>query len=243
MISMSKFAVTSISTVDWPGQVCGVVWTFGCNFRCPFCYNSELVQGSRHSQPTFTIEELVAGFERRRPLIDGVCISGGEPTIAKGIGTLIIALKEAEFAVKIDTNGSQPSMVEYMADIGIDYLAIDIKTHSDGYAKLTHTSLATSFKHTLRKTLDAALGKIPQVELRTTVVPTLNDKAAPAIAEWLAPYASMISVYSVQPFIPGRSMRADLDSLPRTDYQMLVDFAAPLQEVGFTTRITTPTRR
>ena len=116
-----------LSLSDWDGKLCSVIFLPGCNLRCPFCYNSTLVL---HPETVETVPFLhVEDYLRKqRSWIDGVCITGGEPTIHKDLPELCSKLKETGFLVKVDTNGTYPKMVKKLIDNGlVDYIAMDIK--------------------------------------------------------------------------------------------------------------------
>ena len=113
--------------LDYPGKVASTIFLGGCNFRCPFCQNSVLVTAPGE-QPDYAQEELLAFLQKRKGILDGVCISGGEPTLSDGLEEFIVKIKELGYAVKLDTNGSRPEIVKHLAEAGlIDKVAMDIK--------------------------------------------------------------------------------------------------------------------
>ncbi|MCJ8500408.1 anaerobic ribonucleoside-triphosphate reductase activating protein [Desulfatitalea alkaliphila] len=119
--------------IDFPGRVGCVVFFTGCNFACPYCHNPELARGAWPQR--ITLRELIDFLQPRRHLIDGVVISGGEPTLHPALPELCRAIRRIGQAVKLDTNGSRPAVVEkLLQDRLVDYVAMDIKTAPDHYA-------------------------------------------------------------------------------------------------------------
>lgn len=163
------------SLIDYPGKVSCVVFLSGCNFHCPYCHNPALAKG-RHPNP-ISQSELASFLDQRRHLLDAVVISGGEPTLSPHIGDLCRSLRELGLAIKLDTNGSRPKVLERLIGEGlIDYIAMDIKTtpqHYDGFSDdadigpLIRASIQCIMDH---KTRDL------DYEFRTTCVrPFVND--------------------------------------------------------------------
>ncbi len=173
-----------LTLLDYPGRTACTVFTGGCNFRCPFCHNPSLVL-EPEKQPAISPEELAAFLEKRRRVLDGVCISGGEPTIHDDLPELAEKIKKLGYSVKLDTNGSRPAMLRELLENGlIDYAAMDIKSSPSGYAGaagLPEIDLAPIEE-------SAALlmeGRIPY-EFRITAVKGIHEPADFAeIGAWL----------------------------------------------------------
>ena len=124
--------LTKLTVQDYPGKVACIVFTVGCNFRCPYCHNSGLVNANES-----TIEEsaILEFLKSRVGKLDGVCVSGGEPTIHKDLPDFISKVKDLGFSVKLDTNGTNPAMLlELILSGKIDYVAMDIKSSFDNYS-------------------------------------------------------------------------------------------------------------
>lgn len=120
--------------VDYPGKIAATVFTRGCSFRCPFCHNPELVIPEKFI-PLLPEEEILSFFEKRKHQLQGVCITGGEPTIQPDLLQFIAKLKSLGYKIKLDTNGSNPKMLKELIDSGnIDYIAMDIKSSLPKYA-------------------------------------------------------------------------------------------------------------
>ncbi len=121
--------------LDYPGHVAATVFTGGCNFRCPFCHNGELVL-KPESQPLIPEEEVLAHLKKRRGVLEGVCITGGEPTLQPDLADFIKKLKELGYLVKLDTNGYHSKVLLRLLSEGLlDYVAMDIKASPENYAK------------------------------------------------------------------------------------------------------------
>jgi pyruvate formate lyase activating enzyme len=162
------------SLIDYPDKICAIIFTQGCNFRCPYCHNPELVY-SKRSNPKETREgEILSFLERRREKLDAVTITGGEPLLQPDLRGFLSSVKALGYLVKLDTNGSIPSKLEkVIASHHIDYIAMDIKAPLDKYKNLIRRKLET------RKILDSIgmiMGSGLDYEFRTTVVRTFLDK-------------------------------------------------------------------
>ncbi len=123
-----------LTLLDFPGKTAATVFTPGCNFRCPFCHNADLVtgeagrDGAAADSSALSIDELFAFLGKRQGLLDGVCITGGEPLLQSGIDEFCTRVHELGFAVKLDTNGSFPGRLRALVEEGlVDYVATDVK--------------------------------------------------------------------------------------------------------------------
>ena len=123
--------------LDYPGHLAATIFLGGCNFRCPFCHNASLVL-SAEIQPIISKDEIFATLKKRVGILEGVCITGGEPTLYAGLYDFIKQIKDLGFLVKLDTNGSNPHIIsKLLEDKLIDYLAMDIKNSKEKYATTT----------------------------------------------------------------------------------------------------------
>ena len=182
-----------ISLIDYPGHLAAVIFTQGCNFRCPFCQNPELI-------PMVT-EELTEEFEileflhNRIDKLDGISITGGEPLLHPDLPEFIRKIKTLGFKVKIDTNGSNPKFLKDLIDSDlIDYIAMDIKTSRPNYSKAIGVNAPID---KLEESI-ALIKSVPEYEFRITVVPGLVDKEdVKLIGEWVGPAKTV----AVQQFI------------------------------------------
>lgn len=123
------------SMVDWEGKVVCTVFASGCNFRCPFCHNASLALSSAEGVPE---KEVFDYLEKRKGLVDGVCVSGGEPTLSPDLKDFIYRIKALGYAVKLDTNGTNPALLKDLVGSGlVDYVAMDVKNSPSKYPLTT----------------------------------------------------------------------------------------------------------
>ncbi|MEI6266921.1 MAG: anaerobic ribonucleoside-triphosphate reductase activating protein [bacterium] len=160
------------SLIDYPGKVAAVVFTQGCNFRCGFCHNPDLIP---IKPGLISEEEIFKHLEKRKDILDGVVITGGEPLIQRDIVSFIRKIKDMGLLVKIDTNGSNPKILDTLLSQGlVDYIAMDIKGPLKNYSNISGY-LNNKF---IQESIDLLLGSKTEYEFRTTVLPyyhSLND--------------------------------------------------------------------
>ena len=121
--------------LDYPGHVAATVFTGGCNFRCPFCHNADLVLNPKF-QPMVPEEEVLSHLKKRRGILEGVCITGGEPTLQPDLPDFIRKIRELGYLVKLDTNGYRPEVLMcLLTEDMLDYVAMDVKASPDNYQK------------------------------------------------------------------------------------------------------------
>ncbi len=165
-----------ITLLDYPGKVASTIFTCGCDFRCPFCHNPDLVTRTAQA-PTIAETEIFEFLQKRRGKLDGVCVTGGEPLLQADITNFIKKIKELGFLVKLDTNGSFPEKLKELVNTGlVDYVAIDIKNCKEKYAQ-TVGLCKVEIKKIEESVNFLMQGKLPY-EFRTTVVRefhTLDD--------------------------------------------------------------------
>lgn len=137
---MNIQGIMKLSLLDYPGKTACTLFTGGCNLRCPFCHNAVLVK-TPAAVPDMTNEALEL-LAKRRTLLDGVCITGGEPLIQPGLEELMKAIRDMGFSIKLDTNGSFPKKLSHILDAGLcDYVAMDIKNSPEHYSLATGTQI------------------------------------------------------------------------------------------------------
>lgn len=174
-----------LTLVDYPGKLAATVFTVGCNFRCPFCHNPELVIPSGEFQRGVLSEEDFFKFlKQRQGKLEGVCITGGEPTVQKGILDFLRKIKELGFLVKLDSNGTNPEILkEAFASKLLDFVAMDIKNSLDNYTKACGTEIETS---KIAKSVELIRNSGIDYEFRTTVVPGIHAlEDFISIGKWL----------------------------------------------------------
>ncbi|RLI46360.1 anaerobic ribonucleoside-triphosphate reductase activating protein [Candidatus Bathyarchaeota archaeon] len=166
-----------ISLVDWDGKVSSVIFLAGCNLCCPFCYNVNLVLHPE-KLPTIPFEQIEQRLNKSRGWIDGVVITGGEPTIHNGLLGVCEKIKDMGFLVKLDTNGTNPMMVRELVDKRlVDYVAMDIKAPLtvEKYSRVCGANVENLIGK-IGETIDILLENRVEYEFRTTVVPNLHEE-------------------------------------------------------------------
>ncbi|MDD2388598.1 MAG: anaerobic ribonucleoside-triphosphate reductase activating protein [Desulfobacterales bacterium] len=162
------------SLIDYPGKISCVIFLSGCNFDCPFCHNPELANGVTASPDELDKNQLYAFLEKRRGLLDGVVISGGEPTLQEDLFLLCEDIKQMGYPVKLDTNGSRPLVIRELIDKRlIDYIAMDVKTDPLKYCRLIQKNC--NFEKILSSIQIILASGLPH-EFRTTCAPALIDE-------------------------------------------------------------------
>ncbi|WP_281724866.1 anaerobic ribonucleoside-triphosphate reductase activating protein [Lachnoclostridium phocaeense] len=166
--------IQKLTLLDYPGKVACTIFTGGCNFRCPFCHNADLVTGK--PEVTVTGEEIFRFLRKRQGLLDGVCISGGEPLLQPDLEDFIRGVRSLGYSVKLDTNGSMPDKLKSLAEKGLlDYVAMDLKNAPEHYGRTigAETYDVGNIDRSIRFLMG---GEIPY-EFRTTVVREFHQKA------------------------------------------------------------------
>ena len=188
------------SLIDYPGKIATVLFTSGCNFRCPYCQNSELVLHP-DSLPEIDPAEIFKLLTRRRGLIDGVVITGGEPTLQKGLDDFMRKLKELGLVIKLDTNGYRPQVIRDLLERGLlDYVAMDIKASAAKYPLAAGVPVeGQRIEESVRLILSSGIDH----EFRTTVVPGI---VAPEDVEEMARLIAGAEKYILQQFRPQETL-------------------------------------
>jgi pyruvate formate lyase activating enzyme len=170
-----------MTLIDYPGQLAAIVFTKGCNFRCRFCYNPLLVWPEKEADvkkyektyPTISEDEFFLFLEQRRGKLDGVVITGGEPTLQPDLPDFIKKIRSLEYKVKLDTNGTNPEMLSRLVTAGlIDYIAMDLKAPLNNYEKVVGVKVSCQ---NLEKSVKIIINSGLPHEFRTTVVPGLHE--------------------------------------------------------------------
>lgn len=173
-----------LTLLDYPGQVACTIFTAGCNFRCPFCHNAPLVTHIDDSCD-ITTEEIFAFLKKRQGILDGVCVSGGEPLVQPDIAEFIREIKALGYHVKLDTNGSFPEKLKELVDEGLlDYVAMDIKNSARKYGETIGIDGYDPAR--ILESVDYLMTNVVPFEFRTTVVREFHKKTDfEDIALWL----------------------------------------------------------
>ncbi|MFH1536504.1 MAG: anaerobic ribonucleoside-triphosphate reductase activating protein [Patescibacteria group bacterium] len=158
--------------IDYPEKIAAVIFTRGCNFKCPFCHNPELVNPEKFF-PEIKEQEILDFLEKRKKVLDAVVITGGEPLIYNDIEDFIIKVRSLGYLIKLDTNGTNPELLEELLDKKlIDYVATDIKNCLEKYNITTNTDVNLD---NIKKSINIIMEKAPDYEFRTTVMPKLFE--------------------------------------------------------------------
>ncbi len=189
-----------LSLIEYPGKLSAVIWTGGCNFRCPFCYNTDIVLNYK-KMPTISEKEIIDFMTTRKGLLDGLSITGGEPTLQKDLSEFAKKIKDMEFLFMIETNGSNPKMIKELIDRKlVDYIAMDIKSPLEKYEKVAGIRVN---KKNIQKSIDIIRNSDIDYEFRTTVIPIFFKKEdALAIGRWLKGSEH----YYLQQFMPEKTI-------------------------------------
>lgn len=160
--------------LDYPGHVAAIAFVGGCNLRCPYCHNSGLVL-NKDCPDIFSEKDVISYLRKRAGLIDGLCISGGEPTLYEELPAFIRRVKQERFLVKLDTNGTNPKMLRLLlSEKLVDYVAMDIKASPERYQQITGFT-GVSYD-TIRESVALLLDSAIEYEFRTTIVQELHDE-------------------------------------------------------------------
>lgn len=180
---MNIAGLQKMTLLDFPGKVACTVFLQGCNFRCPFCHNSDLLPGQ--GQPGMAAEELLAFLQKRKGLLEGVCITGGEPTLQPQLMELMTAIKALGYAVKLDTNGSRPQVLRQLVEAGVvDYVAMDIKNSREEYTATA--GIQESLLPQVEESIRYLLSGVVDYEFRTTVaLPLHTGESIGAMGKWV----------------------------------------------------------
>jgi len=188
-----------VTASDFPGRMAAIIFTQGCNFHCPFCHNSSLLP--RHTDSLISEDEVFTFLQKRRNLLDGVVISGGEPCLQGDLAGFSRKVKEMGFAVKLDTNGSRPEVIEgLLAENCVDFIAMDIKAPLSRLPELTGTgSHGPSISRSISLIAESGVDHL----FRTTdVTPLLSSEDHRGIKEMVPPGSDHI----VQPFVAKNAL-------------------------------------
>lgn len=159
------------SYIDFPGNIASVIFYGGCNFRCPFCHNKDIV--NRDLDEKYKIEDIIRDLESRKSFIDGVVITGGEPCICNVISEHIKKISDLGFQIKLDTNGSKPKVLNEIISKGnLDYIAMDIKGEYLRYNEIIDVEIETKL---IDESIDRIIESSINHEFRTTVIKEFHD--------------------------------------------------------------------
>lgn len=214
------------SLIDFPDRISTILFTQGCSMRCRFCHNPELVAPQKPIEGQFTEDDVFSYLAKRKTMLEGVVITGGEPTIQSKLSSFIHRIKEMGFAVKLDTNGYQPEQLEnLLSTCSLDYVAMDVKAPLHKYS---HVAGVPIDPRRIEKSLDLLSQSKIAYELRTTAAkPLLSMEDLHTIAQQIAG----APMWYVQQFRSGCTLDPALlnqDSYKEEELQYFVDTVEPL---------------
>ncbi len=211
------------SLVDYPGHIVSTVFTQGCNLSCPYCHNPGLIP--KEGRTTVSERELFSFLEKHRKMLDGVCITGGEPTLQDDLEDFLRKVKALDLKVKLDTNGTNPEVLERLiSEKLLDYIAMDVKSSKDGYMKIGLNDVQLKrILHSIKVVMDSGI----PYEFRTTTVPGIVGK------EDIKEITSAIKgaeCYCIQQFVTGKKLMDErmMEKKPYTPEELtgMMDIAA-----------------
>jgi pyruvate formate lyase activating enzyme len=230
------FIETSFS--DWPGKVVAVLFLPSCNFRCHYCHNHELVL-LPEKYPNFPLEEILKSLRQRNGWIDGVCLTGGEPTLHSWLASLIhdlrsaggVALPGGSLGIKLDTNGTRPEVLQKLIDADLlDYVAMDLKgpLQVNRYAAIAGISLDAGWLARIQQSIQILLEGKVDYEFRTTLVPTMIEGEE---VYTLARQVRGARRYTLQNFDPRNAMDEALRNVAPFDDRTLRQMQERVNEI------------
>lgn len=181
---MKIYGLNKTTLLDYPGKVAATIFLGGCNFRCPFCQNSSLVLNPS-AQPEIPVKEVLSFLKKRKGILDGVCITGGEPTLSPDLPELLQEIRTLGYPIKLDTNGTHPDLLKTLTEQNlIQMTAVDIKACPDNYPALC--GLVHPELDAVKETVEFLKNGTLDYEFRTTVIRELHsEKDFIEISQWL----------------------------------------------------------
>lgn len=226
---MKLAGLQKLTLLDFPGHVACTVFTAGCNLRCPFCHNSELVLPER-KPALMDVEDFFSFLQKRQGILEGVCVTGGEPLLQQDIADFLRRIKELGFATKLDTNGCFPTLLRSLVEEGlVDFVAMDIKNSPARYGEtvgIPNFDLAP-----VKESVDFLLSGAVDYELRTTVAAQFhNEDSFRDIARWI----SGAKRYALQEFKDsGDILTSGLSPCSEAQMQAFLSILKPLVPGAF----------
>ncbi|KKW36002.1 anaerobic ribonucleoside-triphosphate reductase activating protein [Candidatus Adlerbacteria bacterium RIFCSPHIGHO2_01_FULL_54_23] len=187
------------SLIDYPGNVSAVIFTIGCNFRCPYCHNPELVLETPERE--IPSEEIIKFLDSRKGVLPAVVITGGEPTMHDDLPDFARRVKSLGYLVKLDTNGTNPAMLrKLIGEKHVDYVAMDIKAPREKYPQIVGSAVNAA---AIRESIDFLLSNTVDYEFRTTIV---RSQLSPEDLEQIGVEIAGARRYFLQEFLPGKTL-------------------------------------
>ncbi len=227
-MALERAGFLKTTLLDYPGEVASTIFTPGCNLRCPYCHNADLISPP-YPEDLVPLDDIMAHIRRRKELLGGVCITGGEPLMHADLPDLARAIRKEGLKVKLDTNGLFP---DRLAHFPADYVAMDLKSSPAGYALLGYTGSgdpASLIRKSIRYLKEAgAEGKL-EYEFRTTFVPGIVNRGD---FQGMAELLRGAQRYVLAPFRPGKTLDAAYAGAAPYSDQDMEEFRSYFEEVG-----------
>lgn len=203
---MFKIAgIQKTTLLDYPTKVAAIVFTQGCNFRCGYCHNPDLLEQNKNTD--FLPENFISFLKTRQGKLDGVVITGGEPTLQSGLYDFIKQIKQLDFAVKLDTNGTNPKILKkLLSENLVDYIAMDIKAPFEKYSEITGINVNTN---NIKTSIDLIIKSLTEYEFRTTV---LKSQLSFEDFDKIGQTIKGANLYYLQKFVPNKIYNEKLNS-------------------------------
>ncbi len=217
---MKIHGLQKLTLLDYPKKTACTVFLGGCNFRCPFCHNKELVLGD--FPPAISEDEILKFLKKRIGILDGVCITGGEPLLHDDIEDFIKKIRDIGYLVKLDTNGSKPELLKHLINSGlIDYVAMDIKNSPNMYAETI--GIDNFDLSPIEKSVEILKSADINYEFRTTIVSEFHtSESIKELSEWI--HGS--KRYFLQNFIDsGNLIRPGLNPVSEDELKVFCEIA------------------
>jgi pyruvate formate lyase activating enzyme len=211
-VQIAGFNKTTL--IDYTSKIAATIFLAGCNFRCPFCHNPSLL-GSFSTTEMLPEGSVLEELHKRCGFIDGVCVSGGEPTLQSALPDFLQRLRALSLSIKLDTNGSRPEVLRALIKDGlVDYVAMDFKTTPVKYQALSGSKDA-EISARIAESMNILISSAPEFEFRTTVVPGVHEEAdILEMAEFLGKKMSgrPEKIWYLQQFVPDHALDQQLSS-------------------------------
>lgn len=199
------------SLIDYPGKIAAVVFTQGCNFRCGYCHNPQLVLPNLFLEhPELAPLNIISYLEKHKKWLDGVVITGGEPTIHKDLPIFLKEIKALGYAIKLDTNGSNPQMLIQIVNSGlVDYIAMDIKIlpRKNLYGEIAGVQMTDNVFEKIMASILYLKNSSIKVEFRTTFIPGIHDQT---MVELIQQLVGGEKLYNINQFREGNTIASNL---------------------------------
>jgi pyruvate formate lyase activating enzyme len=219
---MKLCGLQKTTLLDYPGHVAATVFLGGCNFRCPFCHNSGLIGSD--AKPLFSEEEILGFLQKRKGILEGICITGGEPTLQGDLESFMKKVKDLGYLIKLDTNGYRPELLKNLVSEGLaDYVAMDIKAGRSNYGKAS--GISGVMVENVEKSAEFLMEGHVLWEFRTTVVKGIHSaEDFMDIGKWLQGTSS----YFIQSYVESEEVLCPgYESFSKSDLEEFLGIVKP----------------